>query len=187
MTETDRSLIARRFRDFVNFSAYLDVRPNDDIVDILGFLSFEMVRSLCVTALDVRQRFERPAPTSLRPKGTRRMTQNQNQNQNQSSLHGSPKKGKGEVVVVVASPEATTPSTATIVSENRKHTTGVGTGSGSHYPISLFAPPPSARQPLLPCHVLEAFAQIQRQQASSRVRGMRNFRGGLNRSRVALV
>ncbi|KAL1408906.1 Transcription initiation protein spt3 [Vanrija albida] len=34
---------ARRFRDFINFSAYLDVRPNDDIIDILGFLAFEMV------------------------------------------------------------------------------------------------------------------------------------------------
>ncbi|EKC97769.1 transcription factor TFIID subunit [Trichosporon asahii var. asahii CBS 8904] len=54
-------------------------------------------------------------------------------------------------------------------------------------PRSLFAAPPSARQPLLPSHVLEAFAQIQRKQTSNRVGGMRNWRGGLTRGRVALV
>ena len=119
---------AKRFREFINFGAYLDIRPNDEIVDILGFLAFEMVRSLCVTALGVRERME----TS----GTKR---------------------KPDV-----------------------HTT-------SNYPISLFAPPPSARQPLLPAHVLEAFAQIQREQAGSRVGGLRNFRSGGGRGRMALV
>lgn len=59
--------------------------------------------------------------------------------------------------------------------------------STSAIPVSLFAPPPSARQPLLPLHVLEAFAQIQREQAAGRVGGMRNFRGGVMRGRLALV
>jgi transcription initiation protein SPT3 len=54
-------------------------------------------------------------------------------------------------------------------------------------PVSLFAPPPSARQPLLPMHVLEAFAQIQREQVGGRVGGMRNFRGGVMRGRLALI
>ena len=113
---------AKRFREFVNFGAYLDVRPNDEIVDILGFLAFEMVRSLCVTALAVRERM----------------------------------------------------------------TTNTEVHTKSSYPISLFAPPPSARQPLLPAHVLEAFAQIQREQAGSRG-GLRNFRSGVSRGRMALV
>ncbi|KAK4688311.1 transcription initiation protein SPT3, partial [Tremellales sp. Uapishka_1] len=142
---------ARRFRDFVNFAAYLDVKPNDDIVDILGFLSFEMVRSLCVTALEVRDQVEKsgrvPAPSS--------------------SVVGvtmSPVKRKAEGLV--ASPE----------DDGRRHV-----------PVSLFTAPPSARQALLPSHVLEAFAQIQRQQASNRVGGMRNFRGGMSKGRIALV
>lgn len=54
-------------------------------------------------------------------------------------------------------------------------------------PVSLFAPPPSARQPLLPMHVLEAFAQIQREQVGGRVGGMRNFRGGVMRGTLALI
>lgn len=54
-------------------------------------------------------------------------------------------------------------------------------------PLPLFAAPPSARQPLTPAHVLEAYAQIQRQQAASRVGGMRNFRGSITKGRMALV
>jgi transcription initiation protein SPT3 len=54
-------------------------------------------------------------------------------------------------------------------------------------PVPLFAAPPSARQPLTSAHVLEAYAQIQRQQAANRVGGMRNFRGGLTKGRMALV
>lgn len=175
----------------MNFSAYLDVRPNDDIVDILGFLSFEMVRSLCVTALEVRQRLERTAPTPpVPPTPTRRPT-NANANLNTGKVspvkrrwtQDSPlKKAKSDIV---ASPEAITPATATTM-DHRKHVT-TGAASGPHHPVSLFAPPPSARSPLLPSHVLEAFAQIQRQQGSTRIGGMRNFRGGINRCRVALV
>nr|ODN88956.1 transcription initiation protein SPT3 [Cryptococcus depauperatus CBS 7841] len=132
---------ARRFRDFINFSAYLDVRPNDDIVDILGFLAFEMVRSLCVTALDLRERLEK-TKLVVPP------------------VAGQPQKPASPVK------ESTTKSSNT---------------------PSLFAPPPSARQPLQPCHILEAFAQIQRTQAANRVGGMGNFRGGVGKKKMALV
>ncbi len=148
-----------------------------------------MVRSLCVTALEVRNRFDRPTPASVAssnmPKPIRRATVTMTTTQESPT-----KKARMDLVGgVVASPEAaTTPAPGTM--EHRKHTgtgTAVVSGTGAHYPISLFAPPPSARQPLLPCHVLEAFAQIQRQQASSRAGGMRNFKGGLHRGRIALV
>lgn len=146
---------ARRFREFINFSAYLDVRPNDDIVDILGFLAFEMVRSLCVTALDLRERLEKTKTTgggsTLGPAGTD--AQKQDGNKRSSTEPG-------------------------VISQNK---------TPSSNPPSLFAPPPSARQPLQPCHVLEAFAQIQRAQAANRVGGMGNFRGGVGKKRMALV
>lgn len=148
---------ARRFREFINFSAYLDVRPNDDIVDILGFLAFEMVRSLCVTALDLRERLEKTktegggeAGSTVGPTDTGAQGQDGNK-------RSSPEPGA--------------------ILQNKT----------SSNPPSLFAPPPSARQPLQPCHVLEAFAQIQRAQAANRVGGMGNFRGGVGKKRMALV
>ncbi|KAJ1669900.1 Transcription initiation protein spt3, partial [Spiromyces aspiralis] len=32
----------KRFREWASMSSYIDVKPNDDIIDILGFLTFEM-------------------------------------------------------------------------------------------------------------------------------------------------
>lgn len=156
---------ARRFRDFVNFTAYLDVRPNDDIIDVLGFLSFEMVRSLCVTALEVRSQLSESSPDNKEAR--------------------SPTKRPAAAIEL----EPLTPS---------KRAKGDGTGQSdaqhAHEPepavetfTSLFAPPPSARAPLLPSHILEAFARIQRAQANHRVGGMRNWRGGVSRAKVALV
>lgn len=144
------------------------MRPNDDIVDILGFLAFEMVRSLCVTALEVREQLEKSvAPVTASP--LKRKLQ---------SIESSPmKRARSDASL---SPEDPTPHGADEAHARR-------TAAANAQPRSLFAPPPSARQPLLPSHVLEAFAQIQRKQVSNRVGGMRNWRGGLSRGRVALV
>lgn len=40
----------KKFREFISSSTYLDNKPNDDIVDILGFLAFEVVRELTLGA-----------------------------------------------------------------------------------------------------------------------------------------
>jgi transcription initiation protein SPT3 len=45
----------KRFREWLNMSAYMDTRPNDDVVDILGYLGFEAVRTLVEMALRVRK------------------------------------------------------------------------------------------------------------------------------------
>ncbi|KAG9076543.1 Transcription initiation protein spt3 [Ceratobasidium sp. 370] len=42
---------AERFCEFINLPAYLDIKPNNDTIDILGFLVFEMVRALCAGGL----------------------------------------------------------------------------------------------------------------------------------------
>jgi transcription initiation protein SPT3 len=99
-----------------------------------------MVRSLCDTALDVRDQLEQSAASTAKRKST----------------------GDG-----LAAKRARSDALAPV--------------------RSLFAPPPSARQPLLPTHVLEAFAQIQRRQTSTRMGGMRNWRAGMSRAKVALV
>ncbi|CDZ97838.1 Histone acetyltransferase PCAF/SAGA, subunit SUPT3H/SPT3 [Phaffia rhodozyma] len=57
---------AKRFREFVNLSAYLDVKPNDDIIDILGFLCYEMVHTLCTSALKVKE-IHSPTPADSLP------------------------------------------------------------------------------------------------------------------------
>jgi transcription initiation protein SPT3 len=46
---------AKRFRDWAGFAQLTDGKPNDDVVDILGFLTFEIVCSLTEEALIVKQ------------------------------------------------------------------------------------------------------------------------------------
>ena len=54
------SRLAKRFREYLNLPPHLDLRA-DDTVDILGFLAFEMVRSLCVGGLEVKRSHEESA------------------------------------------------------------------------------------------------------------------------------
>lgn len=54
---------AKRFRDFLNLPPHLDLKANDDTVDIVGFLAFEMVRSLTLAGLAVKSSLE-DAPTA---------------------------------------------------------------------------------------------------------------------------
>lgn len=49
---------SKKFREFINANAYLDVKPNDDIIDILGFLAFEVVRELCLGAVGIKKALE---------------------------------------------------------------------------------------------------------------------------------
>lgn len=49
---------AKRFREFLNLPTTLDLKANDDTVDIVGFLAFEMVRSLTLAGLTVKKSLE---------------------------------------------------------------------------------------------------------------------------------
>jgi transcription initiation protein SPT3 len=132
-----------------------------------------MVRSLCVTALEVRERHEAPlrqAQSSVTSTSKASGPNNTSPVKRKSTLLDSPNKRT-----------RTSPELADRERERDQSTTR------RHAPAPLFAPPPSARQPLTSTHVLEAYAQIQRQQAANRVGGMRNFRGGLAKGRMALV
>ena len=44
----------KRFREWAGFGTVIDSRPNDDVVDILGFLTFEIVQTLTEEALKVK-------------------------------------------------------------------------------------------------------------------------------------
>ncbi|KAJ2896505.1 putative spt3-like protein [Zalerion maritima] len=45
----------KRFREWAGFGTVTDSKPSDDIVDILGFLTFEMVQTLTEEALKVKE------------------------------------------------------------------------------------------------------------------------------------
>jgi transcription initiation protein SPT3 len=49
----------KRFREWAGFSIVTESKPNDDIVDILGFLTFEIVQTLTEEALKVKEREDR--------------------------------------------------------------------------------------------------------------------------------
>jgi len=49
---------AKRFREFVGLSNYIEGNPKDEVVDVLGFLSYEMVRVLCEKGLAVKRDYE---------------------------------------------------------------------------------------------------------------------------------
>jgi transcription initiation protein SPT3 len=55
---TDTIFPAKRFREFLNLPTHLDLKANDDTVDIVGFLAFEMVRSLTLAGLTVKKSLE---------------------------------------------------------------------------------------------------------------------------------
>jgi transcription initiation protein SPT3 len=50
---------AKRFREWAGFGIVTDFKPNDDIVDILGFLTFEIVQTLTEAALKVKEQEDR--------------------------------------------------------------------------------------------------------------------------------
>ncbi|KAJ6191114.1 hypothetical protein N7519_001135 [Penicillium mononematosum] len=47
---------SKRFREWAGFGVVTESKPNDDIVDILGFLTFEIVQTLTEEALKVKER-----------------------------------------------------------------------------------------------------------------------------------
>lgn len=50
---------AKRFREWAQISQLCDSRPNDDVVDILGFLTFEIVCSLTEEAMAIKNSEEK--------------------------------------------------------------------------------------------------------------------------------
>jgi transcription initiation protein SPT3 len=150
---------AKRFREFLNLPPSLDLKANDDTVDIVGFLAFEMVRSLTLAGLTVKKSLEE----SVLAGGA-------------SPMMGKRKRGADAV-------------------DSRKRVVGLG-GTGeeeeddSEYTLpvcGLFLPPPEARSALRPEHIQDAFARMQGDWSHHRSAGMRNWRGGLVRTRVSLI
>ncbi|KAG8218893.1 TFIID-18kDa-domain-containing protein [Butyriboletus roseoflavus] len=154
---------AKRFRDFLNLPPHLDLKPNDDTVDIVGFLAFEMVRSLTLAGLDVKKSLEESylrddyTPSSSSPLLGKRKAASMGMDGGKRARRDG---GDDEDDDAEDAPLPTS---------------------------SLFLPPPEARTALRPEHIQDAFARMQGDWAHHRSAGMRNWRGGLVRTRVSLI
>eukprot|EP00834_Sanchytrium_tribonematis_P000323 NODE_6_length_70510_cov_1.054395.p28 type:complete len:296 gc:universal NODE_6_length_70510_cov_1.054395:49023-49910(+) len=52
----------KKFRTWLNMNAITDSKPNDDVVDILGFIGYEMVRRITEFALQIKKKSELEKP-----------------------------------------------------------------------------------------------------------------------------
>ncbi|KAN0097214.1 hypothetical protein V8E55_001660 [Tylopilus felleus] len=155
---------AKRFRDFLNLPPHLDLKPNDDTVDIVGFLAFEMVRSLTLAGLDVKKSLEE---SYLRD--------------DYAPSTSSPLLGKRKATSMVMGIDGV---------KRARRDGGDDDDDDDDAPLptsSLFLPPPEARMALRPEHIQDAFSRMQGDWAHHRSAGMRNWRGGLVRTRVSLI
>ncbi|KAG8865156.1 Transcription initiation protein spt3 [Tulasnella sp. 330] len=150
---------SKRFRDYLNLPAHLDLRA-DDTVDILGFLAFEMVRSLCVGGLEVKRAYEESADVHSHP----RANHSPSKRKTSDELNGKNKRRRAE------------------------EDEGDEPWGGNTTAVSmLFMPPPEARTALRPHHIMDAFGRMQRDSSHARSSGMKNWRGGLVRTRINLI
>ncbi|PWZ02907.1 TFIID-18kDa-domain-containing protein [Testicularia cyperi] len=195
---------AKKFREFINSNAYLDVKPNDDIIDILGFLAFEVVRELCVGAVAIKK--------SLEEKESVR-TATRVQDQNSTSAASSTKRKATDTADESSDPakrarsdtldgnlaNTTTTTTAANANTDPAPTTDpnsqLGTDTKQHPSnesdndlCTLFTLPPTVETPLRPSHIHEAFAKLQRGRAAltTGIRGS-GGPGGLRRTRVFVI
>ncbi|KAH9947210.1 TFIID-18kDa-domain-containing protein [Amylocystis lapponica] len=150
---------AKRFRDFLNLPPSLDLKANDDTVDIVGFLAFEMVRSLTIAGLEVKKSLE---DSYLRE---------------DMHVSASPVLGKRKGALGLASD----------AKRMRREESPERDVDPPLPACSLFLPPMEARTALRPEHIQDAFARMQGDWAQRRSAGMRNWRGGLIRTTVSLI
>ncbi|KAL7747528.1 Transcription initiation protein spt3 [Sorochytrium milnesiophthora] len=56
---------SKRFREWTGMSSIVDSKPNDDIIDVFGFLAHEMVRKLTEKALLLKRRWDEAEAAAL--------------------------------------------------------------------------------------------------------------------------
>lgn len=142
-------------------------------MDVLGFLSFEMVRSLCMAALDIRNASAGIDPSKVLVFGgtTKKASSTTTENgqpavNGESTSSSDDPSGDGsaakDVVDFDDRPTERTERETAMAKLNLKY-------------------------PLLPMHVMAAFARIQRESTRRRGRGLQNWQGGARRNRIALI
>ena len=85
----------KRFREWAGFGIVTDSKPNDDIVDILGFLTFEIVQTITEEALEVKKQEEELA--SRRKGGAREEEKRGEKRKRERGLFDMPEEGRTPV------------------------------------------------------------------------------------------
>lgn len=197
----------KKFREFINAGAYLEVKPNDDIIDVLGFLAFEVVRELCIGAVALKQSFEDEKAHSKRlaegSKNRKDIIENGSTriNGNTDRSGNIKEEGSKESDAMTEAAKGTSASDSAEEKVNgnmkRKDTLQSSNCSGNnkrnrrdHSPLEsscgLFAMPPAKASPLRTSHIREAFARLQRDRSALSI-GTGGVPGGLKRTRVFVI
>ncbi|KAI8973889.1 transcription initiation factor IID, 18kD subunit-domain-containing protein [Pilobolus umbonatus] len=146
---------SKRFREWANMSAFVEVKPNDDIVDSLGFLTYEMVSKLTITAIAVKRDFMAAEGKKTESIGHKRKRDHEGDEEGSSSPGKNSQERDQE--------------------ENDKQ-------ENESIDKGLFSLPSTEQTPLLAEHILEAFRRLQQLP-----RPLKNFRGGLVRTKISLI
>ena len=86
---------ARRFREWAGFGVVTESKPNDDIVDILGFLTFEIVQTLTEEALKVKEREDyKKGRSGAEKDGKGKLKKNPKKRKLETSLFDPPEEGR---------------------------------------------------------------------------------------------
>lgn len=89
---------SKRFREWAGFGIVTDSKPNDDIVDILGFLTFEIVQTITEEALSVKkQEEELVAATRRGGKGKGKEEERGEKRKRERALFDMPEEGRTPV------------------------------------------------------------------------------------------
>ena len=177
----------KRFREWAGFGIVTDSKPNDDIVDILGFLTFEIVQTLTEEALRVKAAEDAWARDNDRGEGGRGKDNVDSGNTAPSGTKASAadksrdtkdenKDSKDEI----GAKKENTPASSD--SRNGSNSNDVPASAGPDddsnprkrkREMGLFDPPEKERAPVQPKHIQEAFRRLQ--QPSAKERAMRNL------------
>ncbi|MBW0487510.1 hypothetical protein O181_027225 [Austropuccinia psidii MF-1] len=206
---------AKRFREFVGLSNYIEGNPKDEVVDVLGFLSYEMVRVLCEKGLAVKRDFE-----------LARIAQGDDDAQMQDKTHCSPNKRKRRANVIDNAddnydgseawkrPRPLGPFSGPVISTSKLSSSftpgksftdeplGLAESSTSNKapyevekdhqsdkeePVKQLEASPETRTPLQVSDVESAYSFMQSGRVKAKMSALRNFTGAFVRTKVSLI
>lgn len=196
---------AKRFREFVGLSNYIEGNPKDEVVDVLGFLSYEMVRSLCERGLAVKRDYElarmargqdskpkqdihtSPSKKKRRANGT----DGHDDDYDGSEAYKRPKPSgpfSGPSTPQPHLPSSLTPSRTSFL-EDPFGITDESTGKVAEKETEggKVSVPEPTRSPLTVADVEDAYSMMQMGRVKTKTSALRNFTGGFVRNKVSLI
>ncbi|KAI8880208.1 TFIID-18kDa-domain-containing protein [Backusella circina FSU 941] len=167
----------KRFREWACMSSFVEVKPNDDIVDSLGFLTYEMVSKLTMTAIRIKRDLmeavgkKEDEPIGLgNTAGLKRKREEEEQQQNGSQTSTTGASTGAENITQNDTVDDTSPQDRSNNDESDKKESAESPEDNN----GLFSLPSTEQTPLLPEHIHEAFRRLQQLPQP-----LRNYRGGL--------